>query len=57
MFNLFKKTRCGACGKTKYFTKIRVITPKKVPPKGLLNTLTSQEPLCRDCYKIAKNKL
>lgn len=57
MFNLFIKTRCGACGKTKYFTKRRTITPTKVAPKGLLTQLTSSEPLCRKCFKIAKQRL
>ncbi len=52
----FKKTKCGACGKTKYFTKPRTITPK-LAPKGLLTSLTSQEPLCLSCYKIAKKRL
>ena len=53
----FKKNRCGACGKTKYFTKKRTITPKHIAPAGLLRNITSSEPLCRACYKVAKTRL
>jgi len=57
MINLFKKTRCGACNKTKYFCKLRIITPKVVVPKELLTNITSSAPLCRKCFKIARTKL
>ena len=57
MLNLLKKTRCGACGKNKYFTKKRTITPSKVAPAGLLRNITSHEPLCRKCFKVAKQRL
>jgi hypothetical protein len=55
--NILNKNKCGACGKTKYFTKKRTITPKKLVPQGILTNITSNAPLCRKCYLIAKTRL